>query len=260
MKRLAVIFLLLQIVHIGLIGCNNSKKTEKTEAIKIKKTIKPSIKTPQKITGLVGYWKFDGNANDESENNNHGKWVGKEEYRDDGVFGKAAYFDGISNYVSIPHSPSIKDIGKEAFSLGIWINSMGKSNNKNQHFFNKRAGGIGINWDIYLSATSENINVEMASNSLGNPKSNMKINEWYHLFLIRHSSGDTDIYIDGKPLASKSIPGDSSNTHPLGIGNLEGALDQGFAGRIDEVVLFNRALSYKEIADLINITTTNIQP
>ena len=245
MKALIVI-LVLSLMHVGLIGCKDSKKTESKKPEKI---IKESVKNPQEISGLVGYWKFDGNANDESGNNNHGKWIGKESYSEDGVFGKAAYFDGISNYVIIPHSPSI-DVGRDAFSFGAWAKSTGKSNNKNQHFLNKRSGGKGLFWGIYLSATSANINVEMASNSIDDPKSNIKLDNWHHIFLARNSSGLTTLYIDWKPIASKNIPGDSSNTHSFNIGSLEGFLDQGFHGLIDEVVIYNRDLSKREIYNL----------
>lgn len=128
---------------------------------------------PQRISGLVGYWKFDGNTEDSSGNNNHGEWVGDESYSSDGVSGKAASFDGNSSYVTVSHSPSI-NVGKDAFSCGAWVKSYGHVN-KNQHFLNKRTGGRqGLFWDIYLSVSAENINAEIAGHSFGNPPSNMK--------------------------------------------------------------------------------------
>ena len=235
LDRKTVVFILwvVPISIIGLIGFFNLIKIEE----------------PKENKNLVGYWKFDGDAQDLSGNNNHGKWIGKEEYRDGGVFGKAAYFDGMSNYVLVPHSPSI-DVGQGAFSFGAWVNSTGKSNNKNQHFLNKRTGGKGLFWGIYLSATSANINVEMASNSIDDPKSNIKLDNWHHIFLTRDSSGLTTLYIDWKPIASKNIHGDTSNTHSFNIGGLEGFLDQGFHGLIDEVVIYNRVISQREIYNL----------
>lgn len=238
MKACRVVFLLF-FMHVGLIGCDYSKKPE-------------GVKELKEMNGLVGYWKFDGNANDESGNNNHGKWIGKESYSEDGIFGKAAYFDGTSNYVSIPHSPSI-DVGKGAFSFGAWVNSIGKNDGKNQHFLNKRVGGQGISWDMYLSGKVENINAEVASDSLGNPQSNMKLYNWHHILFTRGISGLTTVYIDRKPILSKNISGDSSNTHSFNIGNLAEDLNQGFKGLIDEVVIYNHALSKEEVEKLYRI-------
>ena len=204
---------------------------------------------PQEIKGLVGYWKFDGNTEDSSGHNNNGKWVGNELYKD-GIFAKAAYFDGTSNYVTISHSISI-DVGRGAFSFGAWVNSKGKENGKNQHFLNKRTGGLqGLFWDLYLSGKVENINAEVAGGSLGNPQSNMIVNNWHHILFTRDDFKLTTVYIDGKPIVSKNIYGNSSNTHSFNIGNLTEDLSQGFIGLIDEVVIYNRELTKKEVYSL----------
>lgn len=201
---------------------------------------------PQQISGLVGYWKFDGNAEDSSDNNNLGEWVGSESYSSDGISGKAASFDGNSSYVTVAHSPSI-NVGKSAFSFGAWVKSYGNVD-KNQHFLNKRTGGNeGLFWDIYLSASAGNINAEIAGHSFGNPPSNMRPHKWHHVMLTRDDLGWTTLYIDGKPLKSKMMLGDSSNTHTFDIGNLQGALNQGFRGLIDNVVIYNRSLSKREV-------------
>ncbi len=194
--------------------------------------------------GLFGYWKFDNNAEDSSGYNNHGRWVGKEQYNN-GILGKAAFVNGYS-YITVSHSPSM-DVGKEAFSFGAWVNFIGKKDGKNQHFLNKRTGGKGIFWDMYLSSEGSNINSEIAGRSYDNPPSGMLPNTWHHIFLIRDSFGFVAVYIDGKLIKNKYMPGDSSNTHSFNIGNLEGSLEQGFIGLIDEVVIYNRALTMKEV-------------
>lgn len=197
----------------------------------------------QEIPGLVGYWKFDGDAEDKSWNNNHGKWVGTESYTNDGVSGKAAYFDG-ANYVTVPHSSSL-NVGDRAFTYGGWVNS--KGHGTNQHFLNKRDGGEGKFWDIYLSGTCENINAEIADSSYENPQIKMPLSEWHHIVFTRDSSGLTTIYMDGRPINPKKITGDSSNTHNFAIGNLPSDLAQGLHGLIDEVFICNRSLSEDEV-------------
>lgn len=232
MKRISLILAFL-LVHFVLDGCEYY-------SIKAKK--------PTEIDGLVGYWKFEGDAQDSSGNYNHGFWVGEEFYSEEGVFGKAAVFNGTSNYVTIPHSPSI-DVGWSAFSVGAWVNSIGHGR-YNQHLLNKRTGGKGPFWDMYLSGLVENINAEVAGQSFDNPPSNMSLRKWHYVMLTRDANGLVTVYIDGKPVNSKGMPGDSSNTHSFNIGNLEGSLDQGFNGLVDEVVIYNRALTREEVIGL----------
>jgi hypothetical protein len=52
--------------------------------------------------GLVGWWPFNGNANDESGNGNHGTVNGATLTEDRfGNLNSAYSFDGISNYISV---------------------------------------------------------------------------------------------------------------------------------------------------------------
>lgn len=206
-------------------------------------------KRPDQISGLVGYWKFDGDAKDSSGNNNHGTWVGGAAYKE-GVFGEAADFSSPSgSYVTVPHSPSI-NVGAGAFSFGAWVNSYGNIG-KNQHLLNKRTGGDrGSFWDIYLSSLAENINAEVTGKSFGNPPSKMGTNTWYHIMLTRASDGLVTIYIDGEYLASANLPGDSSSTHAFNIGNLTVSPDHEFNGLIDEVVIYDRELEAGEVGAL----------
>ena len=56
-------------------------------------------------TGLVGYWPFNGNANDESGNGNNGTVNGATLTSDRfGVANKAYSFDGIDDWIEIPSS------------------------------------------------------------------------------------------------------------------------------------------------------------
>ena len=209
---------------------------------------------PYEISGLVGYWQLDGDAKDKSGNKNNGKWAGKELYSN-GVFGQCGNFDG-SNYVAVPHSSSI-NVGKDAFTYGAWVSSKGHT--ANQHFLNKRDGGKGTFWDMYLSGTCENINAEIANASYNNPQIKMSLSEWHHIVFTRDSSGLSTIYVDGKSVNPKKITGDSSNTHSFVIGNLQSDITQGFKGLIDEVVIYDRALNPDEIKGLYEAGLTNIR-
>lgn len=71
--------------------------------------------------GLSGWWSFNSSANDESVNGNNGTVNGAISVDDRfGSVNSAYYFDGIDDYIEIPHSPSIDFGGKRSsfnFSL-----------------------------------------------------------------------------------------------------------------------------------------------
>ena len=71
-------------------------------------------------TGLVAYYPFNDNANDESGKENDGTIAGTTLTADRfGNAGRAFDFDGVDDFISIPDSPSL-NIGSQSFSLSIW--------------------------------------------------------------------------------------------------------------------------------------------
>ena len=77
--------------------------------------------------GLVGWWPFNGNANDESGNGNHGTVNGATLTTDRNGKANSSYsFDGLSNKIEVMSNQSF-DI--KQLSISLWINS---PNNKVQ--------------------------------------------------------------------------------------------------------------------------------
>jgi len=71
--------------------------------------------------GLIGWWPFNGNANDESINNNDGTVNGATLSTDrSGVSNSAYYFNGVSNKISLPNLGNLTE-----FSYSIWVKSDG---------------------------------------------------------------------------------------------------------------------------------------
>ena len=71
-------------------------------------------------SGLVGYWPFNGNANDESGNGNNGTVNGATLTSDrNGIPNRAYNFEGLNNYIDILSFNSSKI--KNDFSISTWI-------------------------------------------------------------------------------------------------------------------------------------------
>lgn len=76
--------------------------------------------------GLVGWWPFDGNANDISGNGNHGSAVGASLTTDrHGLPNNAYDFDGLNDYILVPGS-GIPVYGK---TYSVWVNADVLTNN-----------------------------------------------------------------------------------------------------------------------------------
>jgi Concanavalin A-like lectin/glucanases superfamily len=80
-------------------------------------------KTTLPTEGLVAYYPFDGNAQDESGYNNHGNPNNGVQFvrnRKDEE-SKAVFFDGIDDYVKVPHSGAINFGRDQDFTVSLWV-------------------------------------------------------------------------------------------------------------------------------------------
>ncbi len=85
------------------------------------------------INGLVGWWPFNGNANDESGNGNHGTVNGATLTADRNSKANSAYnFDGLSSFIVTNNINS--NIFSNGMTISLWV-KVTKSNYDNAHFF-----------------------------------------------------------------------------------------------------------------------------
>ena len=89
---------------------------------------------------------------------------------------------------------------------------------------------------------------------------NVHDGKWHSIIFSRTKGGENVLYFDGENLGSrKDTVGQVDNPvdHPVSLGaNLEGDQSAGrtyFEGRIDDVRIYNRALSEEEVADLYEL-------
>jgi hypothetical protein len=73
--------------------------------------------------GLVGWWPFNGNANDESGNGNNGTTTNATITSDrNGSLNSAYTFNGTSNFIEIPDSPTLR-LNNTDFTISFWVNT-----------------------------------------------------------------------------------------------------------------------------------------
>ena len=206
-------------------------------------------------TGLVGYWQLNGNANDSSGQGNNGTIVGATATTDRfGTANMAMSFNGSNNYIAVA-SPSGLPTGTSPRTLALWFK---KSNNT---VWSKEVVGYGTNgshnrFAIFLPDATK-IGAETINNS--HYISWTANTDWNHIVLVLPVGGtkasDVKVYLNG--IEGTYVVSDNATltttSSPFWIGALPTiATGYNFDGSIDEVKIFNRALSAAEILSMYN--------
>jgi uncharacterized protein (TIGR02145 family) len=225
-------------------------------------------------TGLVGYWPFCGNANDESGNGNNGTVNGATLTTD--RFGNAdsAYLFDSSIDTHIVGSADTFPSGNAARSMSVWYNALSINSD-----------GIGMQLMGYGGMTcgqSFNFNIENPDTpGSGNGKYEVQghclafrrftdlptpLNNSWHNLVVTYDGSTLSFYNDGVLVYSDT--GINTNTTVLskafvfgrttdqsGSGPYYAPLYKGFDGTLDDIGLWNRALTPIEIQQLANSST-----
>ena len=194
---------------------------------------------------IVGAWLFDEGRGDLAEDASKGGHNGKLEKNPtwvDGRFGEALEFNG-GNYVELEDAaPDLHFGGVEPFTVSAWVNP-----NPGGTVIGKFNGGV-IGAYILVVQGSVTFHREVAPWGLNSTK-NVPQGDFSHV-AATYDGEEMRIYIDGDPAGEQ--PRGAQNTDavtPVLIGArfTGGAPSNFFTGVIDEVILFNVALSEADV-------------
>ena len=202
--------------------------------------------TPTQIpgtTGLVAYWPLDGDVNDASGNLHNGvihgepKWVS-------GRVGNALTLDGVDDYVEIANSPAF-DFGDQ-----MTVSCLVKVSFVNPWETPISKDGEQVGWEIHRIGVSDHVGFTMrdtTGDDMGDGVTSINDNRWHHVAAV-YNGVTKDVYIDGKLDFSQPNTGlMPPNESPILIGRVPQGYANYFSGTIDEIRLYNRALSSSEI-------------
>lgn len=224
-------------------------------------------------TGLISHWKFDetsGTTAADSVGTNHGTIAGNPVWTA-GKYGNCLQFDGNGDYVNCGNNTSLK-FGSSDFTISLWFNTtvIGQDVTSWRSMLgwgSWASTGTSIYGRLNLHRTGGYLdtwwnNAERVTGST----SSLNSGTWHHLALTR--SGNTfQYYLDGIADGSSY-----SNTvsfdldvfligkAPDSITNFLGEADGQFNGKIDDVQVYNRALSVAEIGVAKSGGTTPVTP
>ena len=153
-------------------------------------------------------------------------------------------FDGFDDYIQIDDDPKL-DLQKE-LSISVWINPKSLPTTGLKTIISKDE-----NYEFHLNPAGE-INWWWQTQSFSTSGAGITPGNWYHV-AITYESGKQVIYINGVEKGSRTFTGDLIlNNDPLQIGQDQGIATRFFSGFIDEVHLFDGALSADEINTIYN--------
>jgi hypothetical protein len=206
--------------------------------------------------GLVGYWPFNGNANDQTPNSNNGTVNGASLTTDRFGNSNSAYdFDGISNYITVLDN---NVFNMQNFTISTWVkNSSTAPTVLARYILNKGCNTPSPSFRLYYEndgTLQQYVSDCWVPNRVyqNGPSSN---NLWVNL-IYSYDGQNLKMYVDGVLYGTTNQSGSlTNNNNPMYIGCSTATsncpqLSAFYAGKIDDIGIWNRALSQQEITNM----------
>lgn len=201
---------------------------------------------------LVGHWRLDeANASDACVDFSGNGYAGTPKGTSvvDGKSDRARSFNGRGDYIDIPaiNIPS-------AITVAAWV----YSDRFVQNGFVVGKNPVNTQWALFLESdgylkwrgggAEKEVRCAAPSNQ-----------NWHHI-AARQEGTTASLFIDGVLCATAAVPAIGNETGSITIGRFDGAKFYYFNGRIDDVRIYNRALSDPEISQLVTANEAGQSP
>ena len=218
-------------------------------------TVTVNIEKTNDTEQLVAYYPFNGNANDESGNGYHGTENGNPTLATDRFSNanSAFEFDGVDDYIDVGQKTIFNN--PSAITISVWIRPNNTEHGKIiAKGFNVGSNRAGFTWEVANMPGTIRFGVSDGSNYTDVLSNNtVNVGSWHHI-VGTYNGSVTSIYLDGVlENSNTAISGKLNNeTGPLQIGreNSGGSGNAEFNGSIDDIRIYNYAISEMEISDL----------
>ena len=216
----------------------------------------PCVSLPSNLQqGLVGYWPFCGNANDESGNGNDGVVNGATLTEDRfGNAGAAYGFDGVDDFIEVQDNALLRP---EIISLSCWVNQL--ASDTMQLIYK----GDPANADNEMYAINSRYSFGFKSNSNCIPgvgwqicysQNDNSLSNWKHL--VGTFDGNTlKLYVNNNLVQTESYSGviDNCALGSLLFGKSWDEEPYFLNGALDDIGIWNRALTPEEVQELYTL-------
>ncbi len=229
---------------------------------KVNSSVSQNQGTGRLDSGLAGYWKLDDasgtTATDSSVNANNGTLTGGPTWGT-GKIGGATDFTG-TQYITIPNSTPLQ-VTRD-MTVSFWLYLRGYGPGGWNPIINKFSTDISNEFNIRFQTSTTGQFYSGGSGAINtfltwDPSADVGLNNWVHVVARRNiTAGTMDMWFNGVKKRSTSASGlTDATTQPLqfGGGPNGGAGGVVFDGLLDEVRIYNRAISDEEIAQLYRL-------
>ncbi|MEY4279147.1 MAG: hypothetical protein RL377_1151 [Bacteroidota bacterium] len=214
-------------------------------------------------TGLIAYYPFNGNANDQSGNGNHGTVMGSVSLTTDrlGNANKAYEFPGNSNsYIDGGSGNSLKFSG--AITMSAWLLMNGGTANPRVIEFGTEGT---THYQMVTQGTSNTSRVIDAGFAKANmqgslfccgfqPAGGVEVQAltWQHVVFTADDQGVYKLYVNGvlAKTGQGTVVNETNYSNPLNIGRKNLPSFDAFGGKLDDIRIYNRALTADQVAYL----------
>jgi uncharacterized delta-60 repeat protein len=204
--------------------------------------------------GLVAFYPFDGNANDLSGNGLNGSPVNVTyDTNRFGITNSSVQLDGSTSYVGVNYSNLFNFAGNSEFTLAAWFKLNG---------FGSGSGGIGSL--IVKGPASGLTDYGLECPGFGNyvlwagqdgqypcvSTNTLELGTWYH-GVVTYSNANWQLFLDGVlQVQTNTTYQITQSSGGIAIGREGDSAADYFDGSIDDVFIYNRALSPEEVVSL----------
>ncbi|MEI7595493.1 MAG: LamG-like jellyroll fold domain-containing protein [Bacteroidota bacterium] len=218
--------------------------------------------------GLVGWWPFNSNANDESGNGNNGFINGASLTTDrNGLSNKAFVFNGLNNWIEFGN---ILDISTQnAITISAWFKPSIIFDYLNTYtgldFGKKTLGNLTLRVNeaskfqcLYTEPSPPGVHREYAVSDV-----TYNVDQWYHLVAI-YKNGEVRLFVNSEEQFNTTSAGGMLNSIPsnaifyVGKSFGDGNVEHFYNGSLDDIGIWNRELNKREIDLLFNSLSEDV--
>ncbi|MDD2699198.1 MAG: choice-of-anchor Q domain-containing protein [Arcobacteraceae bacterium] len=198
-------------------------------------------------TGLMAHYAFEGNTNDSSTNSYNGTTTASLTYAT-GQVGQSAIFDGSSSI----ELPSDVNLSNKSFTISGWFKP---SDVTNGMWIMSQGTVAGEYKYLQLNFYNHNFQVDFFNHSAASTGTATTANEWYYYTVtFDNTTKIATIYLNGEQNATANMGGSFTGTTPFRIGLYNST--NFYNGEMDEVKIYDRALSATDVTALYNYVPT----
>jgi hypothetical protein len=208
--------------------------------------------------GLVGYWPFNGNANDASGNGNNGTVVSGSLSNDRlGNANSSYYLNGQTDYITVP---SVSSMLPNRLTLSVWVKIPSNYNGNNGigPIIRARFYGYILWFDSSNGSIIHILHHNSSTTTTTDTPNNINDNQW-HQIVGTFDGTNNKLYLDGQ-LISTDTTASISNLYYVSDGPVVFGRDGNnpststamYQGWIDDIGIWNRALTQQEITAMYN--------